>query len=61
MIRLELRQEEAQALAAILESVLSDLSYEIANTDQQNFREQLKARRDALMSVHNALTTVDKA
>jgi len=55
MIRLELTQEKAEFLVSALESVLSDLSYEIANTDQQDYRNMLKRRRDAMNEVAASL------
>lgn len=48
MVTLELSDEEARELHAILESYLSDLRMEIADTDRMDFREGLK-RREALM------------
>ena len=41
---IELSNDEAQMLHAILESDRSDLRMEIANTDSQDFRDQLKRR-----------------
>lgn len=41
---IELSDDEAQMLHAILESDRSDLRMEIANTDSQDFRDQLKRR-----------------
>ena len=43
MTHLELSREDAEALAAVIESTLSDLRYEISNTDSLDFRETLKA------------------
>ncbi len=48
MVRLELNQEERDVLRDTLESFLSDLRYEIANTDGQDYREQLKQRKAIL-------------
>lgn len=45
MIRIELNSEEAALLREVLDSVLSDLRMEIADTDQMDFREMLKARK----------------
>ena len=45
MINLELTTEDAQLLAEVLDSDLRDLSYEIANTDAQDFRDTLKRRK----------------
>ena len=55
MIRLELSNDQAETLAAVLESVLSDLRYEIANTDSLDFRETLKLRKAMLMQVVDQL------
>ena len=41
---IELNNDEAQELRAILESDRSDLRMEIANTDSRGFRDQLKQR-----------------
>ena len=56
MIRLDLSAQEAQVLATILDSELSDLSYEIANTDSLDFRDKLKAKRVVMHKVLAALT-----
>jgi hypothetical protein len=48
MIQLDLTTEEQQILAEVLESYLSDLRYEIANTDSQDFRDKLKHRKEVL-------------
>lgn len=51
MIHLELTDEEQQALTDTLEHDVSDLGMEIAGTDQQDFRDGLKHRRELLNSV----------
>jgi len=58
MIHLDLDEQEKQALSAALKSYLSDMSYEIADTDKKEFRDELKARRDLLQKV---LDAVDQA
>ncbi|MBC8551545.1 MAG: hypothetical protein H8D23_18010 [Candidatus Brocadiales bacterium] len=55
MINLELTKEEKDILAMILESYLSDLRMEIADTDSMDFREALKKRKDVLKKVLEAL------
>ena len=55
MIHLRLEEQEKQILDEVLTSYLSDLSYEIANTDKQDFREQLKARRTVLEKIKKVL------
>jgi hypothetical protein len=55
MIHLDLDDEEKEILDETLRSYLSDLSYEIADTDNQNYRDQLKARRAVLEKIKSAL------
>jgi hypothetical protein len=55
MIHLDLDEQEKQILDIALTSYLSDLSYEIADTDKQDYREQLKARRAVLEKIKEAL------
>jgi hypothetical protein len=58
MINLDLTKEEKDILAMVLESYLSDLRMEIADTDSMDFRESLKKRKDVLKKV---LETVQHA
>lgn len=51
MVRIELATNEASMLREILESFLSDLRMEVANTDQMDFREQLKTREVFIKSL----------
>ncbi len=44
MIQLSLSSEEAEKLKLILSEYLSDLRMEIADTDQQDYREKLKEK-----------------
>jgi len=44
-VEIQLSEAEARDLAAILESYLSDLRMEIADTDSHDFRETLKERK----------------
>lgn len=44
MVQIVLTDREVQMLQEILESYLSDLRMEIANTDRMDFREQLKTK-----------------
>lgn len=55
MIHLNLDDNEKKALSSALKSYLSDLSYEIADTDKKSFRDELKAKRDLLQKVLNAI------
>ena len=58
MIRIELQPAEAEVLATALESYLSDLRMEIADTDSMDFREGLKARKKTLRKI---VTMIDGA
>ena len=55
MIHLELKDDEAALLKETLDSALKNLSYEIADTDTSDFRDQLKARREVLARISEAL------
>jgi hypothetical protein len=55
MVHLELTPEEAEVLAEALTSYLSDLRMEIADTDRMDFREGLKAQKEVLNKVVEAL------
>ena len=48
MPTLELDNNDAAVLKESLESVVSDLGYEIANTDSKDFRDNLKQKRELL-------------
>jgi hypothetical protein len=49
--KLILTDSERGALVEVLQSYLSDLSYEIADTDSHDFREGLKSKRALLEKV----------
>ena len=51
MAELKLSDEQAQLLRQILESYLSDLRMEIADTDSYDFRQRLKRREVFLKDV----------
>ncbi len=51
MVRIELQPTEAEVLKMVLESYLSDLRMEIADTDSKDFRDKLKARKMILRKV----------
>lgn len=57
MIHLDLADEEARILSELIESTLSNLSYEISDTDTKEFRDGLKAKRDVLVKVKEALAS----
>ena len=51
----ELNDQQQELLVEILDKVLGDLSYEIADTDLHSFKTQLKERRDALKAINDSL------
>ncbi len=55
MIQLDLSDSERRMLLETLESVLSDLRMEIADTDRKDFRDMLKTRKAVLRKLIEAL------
>ncbi len=51
MVRIELSEADVATLKDVLDSYLSDLRMEIADTDRMDFREGLKDRRKVLESL----------
>lgn len=58
MINLDLTREEQDTLKDILESTLSELRAEIADTDRKDFRDDLKRQKAILNKVVTALSHV---
>ena len=54
-MNLQLTREQAEELAELLETCLRDLSVEIADTTNPDYRDKLRARRDRLTEVDDAL------
>jgi len=54
-VTLELSDAQQEMLGEVIEKVLGDLSYEIADTDLLSFKDQLKERRDALKAIADQL------
>ena len=59
MIKLELDEQETEVLSKVLRNYLSDLSYEIADTDNLDFRNELKAKRAVLEKISQSLGKVE--
>ena len=55
MTQLDLNKEEQATLRDVLENYLSDLRQEISATDLHDFKEMLKARKEVVTKVLNAL------
>jgi len=51
MIQLNLSDEEQEVLLNVLENYVSNLRMEIADTDNKDFRDMLKARKMILLKV----------
>jgi hypothetical protein len=51
MVHLEMKPTEAEVLRMVLESYLSDLRMEIADTDSMDYREKLKGRKTILRKI----------
>ncbi|MDX1624861.1 MAG: hypothetical protein R3199_12880 [Gemmatimonadota bacterium] len=57
-IRLDLSDQEQEILVTVLDSYLSDLRMEIANTDKKDYREMLKERKAVIRKTLEALGAV---
>jgi hypothetical protein len=55
MITLDINSEEQQILVEMLNSTVSDLGMEIADTDQKDYRDVLKKRKSVLIKILQAL------
>ncbi len=55
MIKLELSLQEQEVLIEVLESFLSDLRMEIADTERLAFRERLKGQEQVIKRLLGAL------
>ena len=60
-MHLQLSDDQARELDALLESTLGDLSYEIAASDNPRFRSALTERRRLLLGLDNHLKAVISA
>jgi hypothetical protein len=61
VMKLELSVSEAEELKHVLDEVISDMSSEIANTDNPTFREALKQRRDLLSGIRTLVGAAEGA
>ena len=55
MIQMELSSEEAQVLRDVLNAVISNLGMEIADTDQKDYRDVIKERKQMLLKMVGSL------
>lgn len=57
MVHLEINEEERSILLQLLDSCISDLRVEISNTDNMNYKDMLKHRKETLIKLQTALIT----
>jgi hypothetical protein len=57
-MKLELTEDQASELELLLGGALSELSHEIADTDNAQFRQRLRDRRVALEAIAHELSRV---
>ena len=57
MVQLEITEDERQILLQVLESCISDLRVEIAGTDNINFKDMLKQRKEIMLNLQRALVS----
>lgn len=55
-MELELTRDETDVLSEALQIYLSEMHHEIADTDKMEFRNELKRKRELLLSVYQRLT-----
>jgi hypothetical protein len=55
MVHLDLNDQQQQILREVLESVISDLRFEISNTERKEMRDDLKNKEAVLKGVVDAL------
>ncbi|MEL7589882.1 MAG: hypothetical protein AAGU17_01115 [Anaerolineaceae bacterium] len=55
MIQLQLSEDERLILLQLLDSCVSDLRVEIAGTDNINYKDMLKQRKEVLIKLQQAL------
>ena len=54
---MEITEYERQTLLQVLESCISDLRVEIAGTDNINFKDMLKQRKEIMLKLQRALVS----
>jgi len=60
-VELNLTDDQATELQLLLEGALGELSHEIADTDNPQFRQRLRDRRAALETIAHELSRVHSA
>ncbi len=60
-MKVDLSDEQSEELGVTLANVISDMSSEIADTDNAGYRRELQARRARLQSIVESLEPVNSA
>ena len=55
MVQLEIDEEERTILLQLLDTCISDLRVEISNTDNMNYKDMLRHRKETLLKMQQAL------
>ena len=55
MIQIEIDEEERTILLQLLDTCISDLRVEISNTDNMNYKDMLRHRKETLLKLQQAL------
>lgn len=61
MLQLQLTSQQGKLLAEILQSALSELSMEIADTDRSVFKDELRERKQAISQILAAVSNLAEA
>lgn len=59
MVSIDITEDEAKVLHTVIDSYLSDLRMEIADTDRKDFRDMLKQRKQVLIKVLGELSSTE--
>lgn len=57
MIQLQLTEEEKDVLVQLLETCITDLRVEISDTDNYDYKNMLKDRKEVLIKLQHALNS----
>ena len=60
MIQLEIDEEERRILLQLMDTCISDLRMEISNTDNINYKDMLKHRKDILIKLQQVILADEK-
>ena len=55
MIQIEIDEEEREILLQLLDTCISDLRVEISNTDNMNYKDMLRHRKETLIKLQTAI------